>query len=596
MCRIAGVINNNLQPQLIRGQVKAMCQALQHGGPDDEGMFVDEQNSLAFGHRRLSIIDLSANGHQPMADQRQKTWITFNGEIYNYLELRSELLNLGVQFTSVTDTEVIIAAYMQWGTDAFSRFRGMFAFALFDSIKKLTYLVRDTAGIKPLYYFAQAGQLSFASETRAFIAAGITNGNDAAWPIRFLAFGHIPEPYTTLKNVFSLAKGHYLCWDHASSTHFIDAYKITGGYKNQITDPEEARHLVKQALINGVGRQLIADAPLGVFLSGGTDSSLITLLADKQKKEQLKTISIFFNEKSYDEQAFQRLVLDKVSGQNFSHLVKQQDFENHLPQVISAMDMPTTDGINSWFISKYAHEDGLKAVLSGIGADEYFGGYPSFNRIRYLKYLKKIPPFLLSAVQELLPDPYKKLTFLANDNPIADYLLLRGLFSPGDIARALDIGEGEVREVLFDGQEVQKKCAYDAEQASWFEANLYMKNQLLRDTDVMSMNHGLEVRVPFLDEDFTSLAERISPAIRFNRQQPKKVLIDSFNGLLPKAVWNRPKMGFSFPLQRWMSQYKPISDSDLYKGKLAKKTIKKFTNNQIHWSKAFALYQIQPYV
>jgi asparagine synthase (glutamine-hydrolysing) len=596
MCRITGVINNRLQPQLIKEQVKAMCQALQHGGPDDEGVFFDEKNSLAFGHRRLSIIDLSINGHQPMADPGQKTWITFNGEIYNYLEIRNELLTLGAQFTSVTDTEVIIAAYMQWGTEAFCKFRGMFAFALFDSIKKLTYLVRDTAGVKPLYYFAQAGRLSFASETRAFIAAGITNSNDASWPIRFLAFGHIPEPYTTLKNVFSLAKGHYLCWDHTSSTYFIAAYKITGGYNNQITDADEARHLIKQALINGVGRQLIADAPLGVFLSGGTDSSLITLLADKQKKEQLKTISIFFNEKSYDEQAYQRLVLDKLSGQNFSHLVRQQDFETHLPQIISAMDMPTTDGINSWFISKYAHEDGLKAVLSGIGADEYFGGYPSFTRIGYLKYLKKIPPFLFSAVQELLPDPYKKLAFLANDNPIADYLLLRGLFSTGDIARMLDIGDREVKEVLFDSQEAQKRCVYDAEQASWFEANLYMKNQLLRDTDVMSMNHGLEVRVPFLDEDFTTLAERISPTIRFSSKQPKKVLIDSFNDLLPQAVWNRPKMGFSFPLQSWMSQYKPISDSNLYKGKLVKKTIKKFTNNQIHWSKAFALYQIQPYV
>jgi asparagine synthase (glutamine-hydrolysing) len=173
---------------------------------------------------------------------------------------------------------------------------------------------------------------------------------------------------------------------------------------------------------------------------------------------------------------------------------------------------------------------------------------------------------------------------------------LRGLFSPGDIARTLDIGEGEVREVLFDGQEAQKRGSYNAEQASWFEANLYMQNQLLRDTDVMSMNHGLEVRVPFLDEDFTNLAQCISPDIRFTRQQPKKVLIDSFNGLLPQAVWNRPKMGFSFPLQSWMSQYKPIADSNLYKGELAKKTIKKFTDNQIHWSKAFALYQIQPYV
>ncbi|WP_439697082.1 asparagine synthase (glutamine-hydrolyzing) [Mucilaginibacter sp. AW1-7] len=596
MCRIAGVINKHAPPAVISRQVKAMCSTLRHGGPDDEGTFADEQHHLAFGHRRLSIIDLSANGHQPMSDVRKKTWITFNGEIYNYPELRDELLSLGAEFRTVTDTEVIIAAYLQWGTDAFARFRGMFAFALFDSLKKRTYLVRDTAGIKPLYYFTRPGQLSFASETRAFPAAGLATEQDATWPVRFLAFGHIPEPYTTLKNVFSVPKGHYLCWDHAASTHLVNSYEITGQPKDQITDAGEARQLIRAALIKGVHRQLIADAPLGVFLSGGTDSSLLTLLADREKKEQLKTISIFFNEKSYDEQAYQRLVLDKVSGQNFSHLVKQQDFESALPQIISAMDMPTTDGINSWFISKYAHDDGLKAVLSGVGADEYFGGYPSFNRIRYIGRLKNIPPRLFSAVAHLLPDPYKKLTFLASDHPLADYLLLRGLFSPGDIARVLDISAREVRDVLFDQVSLPGMRTYDAEQASWFETNIYMQNQLLRDTDVMSMSHGLEVRIPFLDEDLTGLAGRIVPSIRFSPQQPKKILIDSFCDLLPTAVWNRPKMGFSFPLQRWMAQYRPISDPDLFKNKLAQTTIKKFANNQIHWSKAFALYQVQPYV
>jgi asparagine synthase (glutamine-hydrolysing) len=592
MCRIAGIINTRLQSQLIQEKVRAMCKALQHGGPDDEGVFYDEKQHLAFGHRRLSIIDLSSNGHQPMADVAQKVWITFNGEIYNYQELRDELLRLGVNFNSVTDTEVIIAAYLQWGTAAFSKFRGMFAFALFDSMKGLTYLVRDTAGIKPVYYLTDGGQLSFASEIRAFTAAGISTEKDANWPIRFLAYGHIPEPYTTLKNVFSLPKGHYLCWTHASSTHVISPYKQTV-LKNQITNIDEARQLIRNALIKSVNRQLIADAPLGVFLSGGIDSSLITLLADKEKKQQLKTISIFFNEKNYDEQAYQRLVLDKVSGQNFSHLVKQDDFETFLPQIINAMDMPTTDGINSWFISKYAHEDGLKAVLSGVGADEYFGGYPSFNRMRYLGYLRKLPPSLFSAIKALLPDHYKKLTFLANNHSAADYLLLRGLFSPGDIAKALDTDDKQVRDVLFNGFDIPHLGPYDQEHASWFEANLYMQNQLLRDTDVMSMNHGLEVRVPFLDEDFTSLAESIAPEIRFNNQQPKKLLIDSFNGLLPEAVWNRPKMGFTFPLQQWMSQYSPISDNSLYRGKMAQSVIKNFKNNQIHWSKAFAIYQIQ---
>lgn len=572
-----------------------MCVRLQHGGPDDEGVFYDDTNHLAFGHRRLSIIDLSNNGHQPMADTRQKAWITFNGEIYNYQEIRSELLKLGAAFYSATDTEVILLAYLHWGTVAFSKLRGMFAFALFDKVKRLTYIVRDTAGIKPLYYFAQDGGLSFASEIRAFAAAGMATQKDTNWPIRFLAFGHIPEPYTTLQNVYSLAKGHYLCWDHSTSTHMIHSYeqKII---KDQVTDIDEAHRIIKAALIKGVNRQMIADAPLGVFLSGGIDSSLITLLADKEKKQQLKTISIFFDEKQYDEQAYQKLILDKIKGENFSHLVKQHDFEKHFPQIIEAMDMPTTDGINSWFISKYAHEDGLKAVLSGVGADEYFGGYPSFNRIRYLGYLRNIPPFLFSAVRGLLPDHYKKLAFLANKNPLADYLLLRGLFSPEDIGRILDTDTRQVVDVLFNNNHIPHLGPYNHEHASWFETNLYMQNQLLRDTDVMSMNHGLEVRVPFLDEDFTAATQNICPQIRFNDQQPKKLLIDTFADLLPTAVWNRPKMGFSFPLQTWMSKNPQISNMDLYKGKLAKSNIQKFKNNQIHWSKAYALHQVQAHV
>lgn len=589
------MINNRLQPEEIREKVKAMCRVLQHGGPDDEGMFFDEKNHLGFGHRRLAIIDLSSNGHQPMTDADQKVWITFNGEIYNYRELRDELLKLGAQFKSVTDTEVILLAYLYWGTAAFSKLRGMFAFALYDNVQKYTYLVRDTAGIKPIYYFAQNRVLSFASEIRAFTTAGIATEKDPDWPIRFLAFGHIPEPYTTLKNVFSLPKGHFLRWNNASSTYTISAYKETSA-KDPITDIHEARQRVKDALIKAVNRQMIADASIGVFLSGGIDSSMITLLADQQKKQQLKTISIYFNEKSYNEQAYQRIVLDKINGESFSHLVQQQDFETFFPQITNAMDMPTTDGINSWFISKYAHENGLKAVLSGIGADELFGGYPSFNRIKYLKYLKKIHPSVFSALSGLVPDHYKKITFLANDHHLADYLLLRGLFSPGDIASLLDTDDKHVEGTLFDTNTVPDLNSYNQEHASWFETNLYMQNQLLRDTDVMSMSHGLEVRVPFLDEDFTSTVESIDLAIRFDNRQPKKLLIDSFNELLPSAIWNRPKMGFTFPLQQWMTEHDEVSNSQFYRGKPAQNIIRKFKNKGMHWSKAFALYQIQPHV
>jgi asparagine synthase (glutamine-hydrolysing) len=595
MCRIAGIIDKGMQPAELQQKIKVMCQALQHGGPDDEGVFFDDSNHIGFGHRRLSIIDLSNNGHQPMADISQKAWITFNGELYNYLELKAELLRSGAQFKSATDTEVILLAYLQWGTAAFAKFRGMFAFALYDNVNKLVYLVRDSAGIKPIYYYARNGALSFASETRAFTAANITTEKDANWLVRFLAFGHIPEPYTTLKNIFSLPKGHFLRWDMASSAYTISSYTGTL-VQEQVTDITEARSHIKNTLIKSVNRQLIADATIGVFLSGGIDSSLLTLLANQKEEQQLKMVSIYFNEQNYNEQHYQRIILDKLQGQSFSHLVRKQDFDTFLPQIIAAMDMPTTDGINSWFISKYAHEDGLKAVLSGIGADEYLGGYPSFNRIKYLKYLRKVDPSLFSVLTGILPDQYKKLTFLSHDHHLADYLLLRGLFSPDDIARFLDTDSKQVREILFDTSSIAFQHSYTGQHASWLETNLYMQNQLLRDTDVMSMSHGLEVRVPFLDEDLTRVIDHIDPSIRFDGRQPKKLLIDSFNDLLPPAIWNRPKMGFTFPLQQWMMDHPDISNSQAYKGLPAQSVIKKFKNKGIHWSKAFALYQIQAHV
>jgi asparagine synthase (glutamine-hydrolysing) len=593
MCRIAGLVTNRLRGDELKRVVNVMCHTLQHGGPDDAGLYCNADSRVAFGHRRLSIIDLSANGHQPMADAKLKAWITFNGEIYNYRELKTELQQLGATFNTGTDTEVIIQAYLHWGTSSFSKLRGMFAFALYDTISEAVYLVRDTTGIKPLYYYAGDGQLSFASEIRAFKAAGIATTEDTRWPVWLLSFGHITEPYTTLKNVLSVPKGHFLCLNK-NGAYTITSYNqaVAGNY---ITDIQTAQAGISQHLKTAINRQLIADAPIGVFLSGGIDSSLLALLANEERK-QLKTISILFNEKEYDERKYQNAVLDKLSGENFTHLVKQQDFEEHFPQILTAMDMPTTDGINTWFISKYAQEDGLKTVLSGVGADELFGGYPSFSRIKYMGYLKILPPVLFSASKIFSASRYKKLAYLAHNNSIANYLFLRGLYAPTDIAQLIDIDTTEVNNILFNTINTPDLGAPNKLQAAWLETNLYMQNQLLHDTDIMSMSHGLEVRVPFLDEDLQRYVSQIDPAIRFDDHQPKKILIDTFKNLLPETVWNRPKMGFSFPLQQWMASNSAISNEGLYRGKTAKGLINKFNKGQIHWSRAFALYQIQGHV
>ncbi|RZA02805.1 MAG: asparagine synthase (glutamine-hydrolyzing) [Sphingobacteriaceae bacterium] len=589
MCRIAGIISAGTDPDQIKAAVSVMCHTLQHGGPDDEGIFSDNEKGLVFGHRRLSLIDLTSGGHQPMADVTKKAWITFNGEIYNYRELKEELIKLGAQFHSNSDTEVIVQAYLYWGTASFVKLQGMFAFALFDTTKSVTYLVRDSSGIKPLYYHIQNQQLSFASEIKALKQAGVATQPDENWRIRFLAYGHVPEPYTTLKNVFSLPKGHFLKWDNKDSTFIISAYTQT--YNTSLVyNAHQAQEYIHHALKAAVNRQLVADAPLGVFLSGGIDSSIITLLAN-QHHQNLKTVSIYFDEGAYDERGYQNAVASQIQGEKFAHLVKQADFDTYLPQIIKAMDMPTTDGINSWFISKYAHEDGLKAVLSGIGADELFGGYPSFKRIKNLKYLKMLPKPLLGATRHFKADRYKKLFYLRYDHYLADYLLLRGIFVPDDIAKILDTDVKEVDEVLFDGT-YPTVTKYDEQLASDYETNLYMQNQLLRDTDVMSMSHGLEVRVPFLDEEFKKVVESISSQIRFENNPAKKLLIDSFKELLPETVWNRPKMGFSFPLQQWMKQHNEISNENLYTNTTIKSIIKQFKNGGVHWSKAFMLYQL----
>jgi asparagine synthase (glutamine-hydrolysing) len=595
MCRIAGMISDRLKPNEVREKVKIMCDALEHGGPDDEGIFCDEKANLVFGNRRLAIIDLSQNGHMPMTDVQQNVWITFNGEIYNYPELKAQLIAFGAQFHSNSDTEVILSAYTHWGMAAFSKLRGIFAFALFDTEKSLTYLVRDSSGIKPLYYHVIKGQLSFASEVKALKKAGIANETDDTWPIRFLAYGHIPEPYTTVKNVYSLPKGEFLCWHHHNSAYEIHSYHVINS-RPCITDKTEAIGAIHETLKFAVNRQLISDAPIGVFLSGGIDSSLITLLANEEKKSKLNTISIYFDEKAYDERTYQADILKKIEGDKFAHLVKRQDFEEFFPRIMEDMDLPTTDGINTWFISKFAHEDGLKAVLSGVGADELFGGYPSFNRIKYLKRLRRYPKVLFSAPNYLSSDRYKKVSFLKYNHPLADYLLLRGLYSPRDIAELLDIELDKVEDTLFNNKQMPYIRNYNEEDAAWFETNLYMQNQLLRDTDVMSMSHGLEVRLPFLDEDFKRLAESIAPQIRFDSNQPKKILIDSFAAALPRSIWDRPKMGFTFPLQEWMRKHAEMNNANLYRGKKAQSIIKAFKGNTMHWSKVFALYQIRMHV
>ena len=561
-----------------------------HGGPDDEGVYIDQEYHLAVGHRRLSLIDLSSAGHQPMFSSNNKIVIVFNGEIYNYLDIQQELINIGHAFKSHSDTEVILTAYQQWGNDCFSMFNGMFAIAIFDKEKGKLILARDHAGIKPLYYSFNNDALYFASEVKAFKSIDNNWTENPDWRTYFLLFGYIPEPYTTLQNVFSLAKGSYLEIELQTLKHYSKTF-FTTSYEYKIHSEIEAVEAIRSYVDNAVKRHLISDAPIGLFLSGGIDSSILTLLAKKYSGDQLHTLSIDFEETKFSEKIYQETIIKATNAKHQSFTVTKNNFVNAIPDILQAMDQPSNDGINSYFITKHAKEAGLKAVLSGIGADELFGGYPSFNRNSKLKYASLIPDFILKTAVLFPDDQLKKIQYLSDKKFPGHYLFNRGFFTPDGVAQYLDISKSSVENILNIFQPPDSvNNLHPLEQVSYEETNWYMQNQLLKDTDFMSMWHSVEVRVPFLDKELMQLVYSIHPDIRYNSKQIKHLLIKAFEDILPESIWNRPKQGFVFPFQHWMSNVSlPYNDNPILanmKNKLA--------SGNTHWSKywCYALTQL----
>ncbi|HTB53342.1 MAG TPA: asparagine synthase (glutamine-hydrolyzing) [Ferruginibacter sp.] len=590
MCRVAGVINKLDAISSTEGMVKEMCQLLKHGGPDDEGIYTNAANNFVLGHRRLSLIDLSPKGHQPMSYADNRYYISYNGELYNYLELKEELKKAGYCFHSGSDTEVMLAAFAAWGTRAFIRFNGMFAFALWDNNTNDLYLVRDSIGMKPIYYAHTAEGFAFASEINAFKAIPYLREKNNQSQVYLMAYGHLPEPITTLKEVKPLEKGTWLKYHVPSSVITeINVFKQFS-YLEKIDNREEAIHLIKESLQASVQRHLLSDAPIGVFLSGGIDSSIITLLANKMRAD-LQTVSIFLKDNGYSEKKYQDILQQNSSFTQHQHLLTETDFHNHLPEIMNAMDLPSCDGINTWFISKYAKENGLKAVLSGVGSDELYGGYPSFDRIQTTLLLQQLPNKVLKVGVHGTSKKLRRMAYLSIDGPIGKYLFLRGQFVPLEIAKYLDANEAEVWRILSEEPQLKNiDHLTPGNQASWLETNLYMQNQLLRDADVMSMAHGVEIRLPFLDVPFVDLSLRIDSTVKYSGSRGKQLLIDAFKDILPEQIWNRPKMGFAFPFKEWLGDDRYVKSRN---GKYMGEYISKMRSGNMHWSQFFTLLLIE---
>jgi asparagine synthase (glutamine-hydrolysing) len=592
MCRIAGIIKQGIEAQELRSLVKQMCTLQRHGGPDDEGLYSEEESGMVLGNRRLALLDLSAAGHMPM-EYADRYVITYNGELYNFLTLKKELQNLGHRFSNHTDTEVILAAFAQWQVQSFARLKGMFAFALWDRKEKELYLVRDPAGIKPLYYSCYNGSLVFASEIRAFRPVEWLGEENKNWPVYLMAYGHLPEPVTTLAHVIPLRKGCFFKYSTGKKAGSLQSFSHYS-YSSQAVDTQSAERNIKAVLCASVKRHLLADAPVGVFLSGGLDSGIIAALAAHDNANALRTLSIYFDDPRFSEKKYQDILLQQLKCNNEQYLLSATDFHESFPAILSAMDLPSSDGINTWFISKYARAQGLKAVLSGVGGDELFGGYPSFLRMRMANLLQQMPGAAIGLGRYSHSKKMSRVTYLRLPGIKGIYLFLRGHFSPHEIAVQLDMEEKEVWRILS-----AEPCLMDVDRmdeknkASWMEFNLYMQNQLLRDSDVMSMIHGVEIRVPFLDDELIKLALQMPGGIKYPAPLPKQILINSFKDMLPRAVWDRPKMGFSFPFANWMKGSGYIQDLMMEGNAVTRNSYQQFMEGKMYWYQLMSLVNLR---
>lgn len=582
MCRIAGIVSNNTLSDL--SSIDKMLKSMRRGGPDDEGIIQD--GKVTFGHRRLSIIDLSEDGHQPMAAYQGELVITFNGEIYNYRRLRRELEALGCVFNSKTDTEVILHSYRTWGKDAFDKLEGIFAFVIHDKVRHTIVLVRDHIGVKPIYYSFLDNSFLFSSEVKAFKAFDQGWQENVDWKVLFLAFGSMPFPYTTLKDVFILKPG---CWMEVDVTT-LSANTGTFQHVRQFSKSQiEPRELIETNLRKALDKNLVSDAEIGVFLSGGIDSSLLSLLASDQM--DLKTVSINFEQAEFDESKYQKMVLEKIkSGNHLSYTVTENMFWEHLDDIWCAMDQPSIDGVNTYFVSKYARQSGLKVVLSGLGADELFGGYDSFKRIKLLKTLKRIPlKKLLSKLAGVFSNAYKRIVYLSLPGAVGDYLFLRGIYTPEEIGNILNVKEEQVWSVLREMKIDVPNNLTQYQYASFLEIGQYMTNQLLRDSDFMGMWHGLEIRVPFLDIQLIRAMDQVEVGLWEKQSYPKQYLVEAFPNVLPDAVVHRRKQGFTFPISLWMKS-KPSRFKDLLnKSMNTKMSVENFFSGKSHWSTYWSL-------
>jgi asparagine synthase (glutamine-hydrolysing) len=566
VCGIAGILG----PDLSTDWVRKMVDAQRHRGPDDSGIEVLPTASpgigLCLGHNRLSILDLSPAGHQPMHDPGPDRWVVYNGEIYNHLEIRREL---GGEYRSTCDTETLLAAYRRWGRGCVERLRGMFAFAVWDPVEQELFLCRDRLGIKPLYYAQVGPRFLFASEVRALLETGLVPRKlDREGLDGYLAFGAVPEPSTIVRDVRLLPAGHWMRISPRDGIREVRRY-WSAPYEHE---PEAARDAgraagvpaaeFRQRFDEAVECRLLSDVPLGVFLSGGIDSSAIVAAIARKGHRDLRTLTLHFTEEGYGEGPFAEQLALQLGTLHQTKPVTPDEILGRFDDALAACDQPSIDGINTYTVCQLARQSGLTVALCGHGGDELFGGYDNFRLIPQVLGFGAVPRSLRHlmgrAVRSLAParvSTQKAASLLMSRVSLHEtYALARGVFWD-DLRRGLLDRPAEMAPAAgFIATAVPpvELAADPLNQVSQLELSFYLRNSLLRDTDVYSMAHGLEVRLPLLDHRLIEFTVPLPARLKMARGVPKRMLVEAMGDDLPPEVVRRRKQGFVIPYEVWM--------------------------------------------
>jgi len=609
VCGINGILNFKNTPP--RETIVCMNKQLAHRGPDNDGIYTD--NYIALGHRRLSIIDLSDAGNQPYFSIDNRFVIVYNGELYNYLELKKELSEFN--FKSNTDTEVILNSFIKYGADCLQKFNGMYAFAVWDKQKQELFIARDCMGVKPLYYTFINDNFIFSSEVRSIISSNLIAKRIDEFALnQYIQFQTVYAPNTIIKGVKMLMPAHYTIINKNGQNTY--KYRQIENYAEKKTNDsyQQACEKTKILLQQSVKRRLISDVPFGAFLSGGIDSTAVVALMSQASNKTVNTFSITFNEKDYTEEKYSQLVAKKYNTAHHEIKLSVNDFKNLLPEALRATDHPSGDGVNTYVVSKYTKQAGITMALSGIGGDELFAGYDVFKRLTKLysyHFLQNIPVTVRTSVAEILKKikpgmQSHKLAWLLNKNKW-DYTTLyqfnRKLYDESEVNSILSLKPLQAYFLDLENDFNKNKLISSI---SISEYKTYLQNVLLRDTDQMSMASALEVREPFMDYELIEYVLSLPDNYKLNTQ-PKKLLIDSLGDLIPNEIYNRSKMGFVFPWKYWLqNDLKLFCEERLYalskRNYFNKQAIiqlwQRFLNNDpvITWSRIWHLVVLEDWL